>query len=231
MDAQVLKALQAIAQSARPHFWPQNLVEYSQLLLVLLTGATLVALVLYTLETVKLRRATQAQVDVTHRLLKEAQNQVKESQSQNEYALMPVVVLTTTRHPGVCDAIFALRNNGNGPAFNAATRPIVCGDARKPFRLWHGATIAAGEGEPAQLSWDPLSKRLEASDFAIWLRDKGGETAVQTSIVYQSVTGRWYETSHTITLASGRNDLNIHFDSFRHLEEAPAWVQSGAVQS
>ena len=52
---------------------------------------------------------------------------------------------------------------------------------------------------------------------------------VQTSIVYQGVSGHWYETSHTIKPTPDGKDLIIHFDNFTKLDRPPSWVPSKTV--
>ncbi len=223
MGAQLLKAVQAIAQSVQSHFWPNTLGDWSQLLLVLLTAATLGTLIKYTFETAKLRWATQEQVLVTQRLLEQAQSQVREAQSQNEYSLMPIVELTTSRSEGFPGTHFAVRNTGNGPAFNITIRPFDEGGG-STYSFQQGTSIAAGEREFALLFID--STHIHLSDFTTFLQRTGDDSAALTSIVYQSATGHSYETSHTIRLAPGGKTLIIDFDKFTKLDRLPSWVKS-----
>jgi hypothetical protein len=222
MDAQLLKAVQTIAQSLQRSAWPQDLVGWSQLLLVVLTLATLLALICYTRETAKLRRATQDQVLVTQHLLREAQNQVKEAQTQTEYTLMPIVTLTADSGAGP----FAVRNHGNGPAFNVRTRPLSDDDDQRRKRFHHATAISAGGEELANLFSDLAGKGVAPADLARLLKAAGNGSEARTSIAYTSATGRWYETFHTIAPRSGGSGLVIRFDEFRRLAEAPPWMGS-----
>jgi len=194
MDPQLLQAVQSIAQSLQPHFWPKSLTELVQLALIPLTVWTLCYLKKYTDETVKLRKAARDQVEAT---------------------LMPIVVLTTAED----EKKFLVRNAGKGPAFNVEIRSFSAG--RSPKLLFHHrSVIAAGEEHDAILRID--SKPYGPGEFVNFVRQGYPDSEFPTTICYQGIAkGYWYQTSHTIRFTEGKYDLIIQFDGLDRLDRRP----------
>jgi uncharacterized membrane protein len=112
-----------------------------------------VALVVYTVETAKLRQVAQQQMAV-------AQEQVREAQIQNETAVRPILgfdvaerklvqwinVETTEEMAEKVSDAFVMRNLGLGPAFNIRTK-CDCDDVQldvTPTILGQGQTVPVG---------------------------------------------------------------------------------------
>src|SRR5271157_5791630 len=190
MDPKTAHAVQAIAQNLQPHFWPQGIVDWAQLLLVLFTFLTLLVLGVYTIETVRLRKATRDQVDVTNRLL-------RESQIQNEHLLVPIVVLTTSLEGD--RNLFVVKNTGTGPALNTRTSPFSVSQTIN-LRFRHRTVIGADQQQTAPLYMDSRPGSLQPQELVNILRQQAPDQELRTSIVYQSVSNTWYETTHTIVL-------------------------------
>lgn len=145
MEPAIVQVLARIAQALQAHFWPGTVVEWAQLVLVLLTGGTLVFLIKYTNETVKLRKAAMGQVAVGNQLLRESEAQTKvsqqllrEAQTQNESAVRPTLLFVQTERKSWLNAPqnrwyhyyeHEIRNAGRGVAFNVewAAVPTVSG--------------------------------------------------------------------------------------------------------
>jgi hypothetical protein len=120
------------------------LQTWFSLTLDLLTFGTLVVLVIYTIETVRLRSAAQDQVTESAALL-------RESQKQTEQSFMPVLILSSGALPNVNDGridIVLVRNVGKGPALNATTAPCTVDNIAMEFH--HRAAFAVGEQHPVK---------------------------------------------------------------------------------
>jgi hypothetical protein len=208
MDPELLKAVQAIGRTLQPQVWPHTFMDWAQVILVVVTAVTLAVLIKYTLETMTLRKVTQ--------------DLLAESQKQSEYSLMPIVVMTT-RHETDRGNFFVVKNTGKGPALNTRTDPIYHDRGTRSV-FHHRTAIGAGEQEDAPLYMDLRPGSLRPADFAQILRNQPTPPVLPTKIVYQSATGSWYETSHTIKLTGNGTDLIIYFDGFRKLPGAPAVV-------
>jgi hypothetical protein len=210
-------------------------VEWVQVALCVLTGATLYFLRLYTKETVQLRKATRDQVEVNNQIFREtvelrkaARDQVdatnlvlKETQKQTEQSLMPIVVLTTKPFPDR-PPNFVVKNTGNGPALNTRIQPIFHdGLTKSEFR--HRSAIGAGEEEPAFLHMDFRPGPLMPGELIVALENADPRRELKTAILYEGVLGHKYRTSYTIKLtAAGKHDLVIQFDGFEKVDHTPA---------
>ena len=194
----------------------QALQTYASISLTVLTVATLGVLILYTVETSRLRRAAQAQSVETASLLKEAQ-------VQNETALRPIVALNI-EHTLIGDDLHAssdtrtlhLRNMGKGPAFNVTLTPLN-GDHDVAYAFHHPDLLAEGEtvlvhvgeyndaGNPL-MTWQSVEEVIFGSG-AISLPQ-------MLTINYRSATGKAYE---TVQRLDGRTveSLNLEFDKSR----------------
>ena len=106
---------------------------------------TLVVVLVYTVETYKLRRAAQAQTDETRRLLKEAK-------IQNERSILPVVTIEGARGIPVSEGAnmpafqTVISNLGSGPAFNISIDPLRGPGAA--IRFEHTTALAPGDQQP-----------------------------------------------------------------------------------
>jgi hypothetical protein len=125
----IVQALNRLSSAQQKGPW-----DYAYILLV---GLTLIVLIIYTVETYRLRRAAQQQTMETGRLLEAAQTQnavtaglheaaqsqndvtaklLAEAQRQNEIAVMPMFAVYIDR-TGSAQRLL-VRNVGLGPAFN-----------------------------------------------------------------------------------------------------------------
>ena len=89
----------------------------------LVTPVGFVVLIVYTVETYKLRTTAQQQLRKLDDTTRVSQAQVREARIQNETAIMPILMLDTAnqkRMAGSLDDTFVLRNLGFGPAFNVS---------------------------------------------------------------------------------------------------------------
>jgi hypothetical protein len=145
----LLTAVQSIANSLTPHYWPPSVSDVLQFLLVIATGLTVYWLWRYTKETEKLRIATRDQVNVSNLLFEKTKLQVdtelqllKETQLQTEHSMMPVVVLTTgVDHDANNTNKFVVKNMGTGVALNARIEPFSS-DGHTQSVFHHRAAIA-----------------------------------------------------------------------------------------
>ena len=181
-------------------------MDCAQMVLVVVTAVTLGVLIKYTVETTKLRKVTQ--------------DLFAESQKQTEYSLMPIVVMTT-RPETDRGNLFVVKNTGNGPALNTRTEPI-CHDRLTRFVFHHRTAIGAGEQEVSPLYMDLRPGSLRPPELVQILRNLPDPIELHTRILYQSASGGWYETSHTIKLTRDGTDLAIDFDGFRRLPGTPS---------
>ena len=220
MDPELLKAVQAIGRTLQPQVWPHTFLDWAQVVLAIITTMTLGILIKYTIETTALRRAAEKQVSATEDQVKLTQDLLGESQNQTEYSLMPIVVMTT-RHETGRGNDFVVKNTGNGPTLNTRTEPIYH-DKLTRFVFHHRTAIGAGEQEFAPLHTDFRPGSLRPPELLKVLRSQPNPEDLHTKIFYQSASGSWYETSHTIKLTSDGTDLCIDFDGFRKLPGTPA---------
>ena len=112
---------------------------------------TLFALIWYTCETRKLRKATEAQTKTTADLLKEAQQQnetsmnlVQQAQRQNEMAVMPILAIAVCGPPSLGPNDLVFTNIGTGPAFNVSIDGCKSNGAELRFEF--GETVIAPGG-------------------------------------------------------------------------------------
>ena len=230
MEPAVTQALTKIAESVQSHFWPQTLVEWAQLALVLLTGLTLVYLIKYTQETSQLRIAARDQVEVSNQLLRAAQDQnsvnqrlLQEAQVQNETALRPILAFAlqeTLTHDETGRAIaegrkLHLKNLGNGPALNVTVEYLE-GDGETRFVFHHPDTLARGEdsvvyigdfvskGKPLMIPWDALEEVVFGA--------KAIPLPQMLTIQYRSAAGKLYETVQRLDLTAANTTLTLEFD-------------------
>lgn len=181
-----------------PSSLPQTLVDWAQVVLVIVTVATLIVLCIYTKATVDLRKATRDQVDVSNRLLREAQ-------AQNEASIRPILQLVATVTDETNTTItteFQLRNLGSGPGFNVTIEPVRCTHSVYLFR--HPDTLAPDD----TASVDPLrtatSASLTPTEWNALFNDtqvgSSSDRPVNITIRYQNAAGKAYFTHHVITI-------------------------------
>ena len=113
----IVKALDRLTAVHQKSAW-----DYASTIVI---GLTLLVLIWYTVETYKLRLATQRQTDATGKLLAEAQKQndvasqlLKEAHRQNEIAVMPIFAVYIETSSDGFQRQIVLENVGLGPAFN-----------------------------------------------------------------------------------------------------------------
>jgi hypothetical protein len=123
----VAAALERIANAQINTAWTH--ADYISVVNVVVLFLTLIALVCYTVETSKLRKATEEQTKKSGLLLdaakeqnETAQNLLTQAQRQNELAIMPMLTLYRDL-TGKAEEI-VLRNVGSGPAFNVRIEVI-----------------------------------------------------------------------------------------------------------
>jgi hypothetical protein len=123
----VAAAVERIANAQTNTAWTH--ADYIAVVNVVVLFLTLIALVCYTLETSKLRKATEEQTKKSGLLLDAAKEQnetaqklLAQAQRQNELAIMPMLTLYRDL-TGKTEEII-LRNVGSGPAFNVRIEVI-----------------------------------------------------------------------------------------------------------
>jgi hypothetical protein len=123
----VAAALERIANAQTNTAWTH--ADHISVVNVVVLFLTFVALVWYTLETRKLRKATEEQTKKSGLLLdaakeqnETAQNLLAQAQRQNELVIMPMLTLYRDL-TGKTEEI-VLRNAGSGPAFNVRIEVI-----------------------------------------------------------------------------------------------------------
>ncbi len=119
---------------------------------------TLLALIWYSWETRRLRKATEAQTKTTADLLKEAQEQndtsmdlVQQARQQNEVAVMPILAIAVCGPRVMATNKLLLRNIGTGPAFNVSIDGYASEGAE--LRFEYGETVIA-PGEEHELPFE-----------------------------------------------------------------------------
>lgn len=192
----------------------QATLAYCSIAVTILTLITAVALIWYTIETSRLRRATRDQVNATNLV-------VKETQKQNEQSLMPILVLTLQGDEGV----FTVKNTGNGPALNIWIQPFSHGETVPMFH--HSNAIGAGGQDEPVLRIAPNGKVLRPIEFKSLVNNAlaggaGPDVEFHTKISYQGVNKCWYQTSLTIKRTPGKFDPIIQFDDFGQIAGPPA---------
>ena len=155
----------------------------------ILTFIADVVLILYTIETYKLRRATQ-------KLLREAQN-------QNEHSIEPIVTLERAndlhileKAPHMPAVQVVIRNLGLGVAFNIDVEPLR--GPNTTIRFVPTMSLAAGQREPVLLVVTEDGKQVVSGAHELIQRmfhsnelDEGARSIVR----YADVTGKRYRTT------------------------------------
>jgi hypothetical protein len=210
MNADVVQALHEIAQALHSAVWPQSVVEWAQVALVFLTAATLVVLWIYTRETVRLRQATEKQVDVSHFLLKAAQE-------QNEASIRPILQIVCTVENNSLSTFTTccqLRNLGTGPAFNIAIDSVQWSKITYLFRNLD--TLGTNEETERMEEFCPLRSAHSATGepvaWDVFFGDAlklPSRTATNLTIHYQNATGRAYFSHEVITFEKDSAVPNI----------------------
>jgi hypothetical protein len=179
----IVGALERIANAQTSAAWTHG--DWIAAINVLVLFLTLAALVCYTIETKRLREATQLQNTKTGDLLKEAQQ-------QNEISVMPILMLGQGRHERSPNKeVPLIRNLGKGPAFNAFTATMKIKDAEFSFR--HVGTIGAGETYPVSVYTQDASC-LDATQFWGVLFHGDTMATAETSIAYSGINDQKYRT-------------------------------------
>ena len=197
MNPQLLEAIQDIARSLHSHFWPGSFADVVQALLVIITGITAWYLKKYTDETVRLRIAT-TQV-------------LKEAERQNEYSMMPIILMKTLSDAANGSALY-VQNTGRGPAFNVRTS---CVDVTSLWSFNHRAALSSDAVEKV-VAHTAKTEPKNIGEIMLWLKQHGRQLQIETS--YDSALGQRYRSLHTFILDPNDDDLTIHFNKF---EEVP----------
>src|ERR1035437_1282317 len=170
----------------------QAILAYCSLAVTILTLITAAALIWYTIETSRLRRATQEQVEKTGLLLKEAH-------TQNEHSIQPIVTLERANDLHSIEKTatqIVIRNLGLGAAFNIDVEPL-CGPSTT-IRFVPTMSLAAGQREPISLVYTEDGKQVVSGAYELIQRmfhsnelDEGARSIVR----YADVTGKRYRTT------------------------------------
>jgi hypothetical protein len=168
----------------------QVVQAWATVALVLLTGVTLVFLIRYTRETIKLRETAEKQV---------------------EQASMPVLMLvvdvTKSRY-------LLITNVGTGPAFNTYTSPLTIGETSLTFS--HQCTIGAGAEYVAIAAGPdgPLLIGLLQARLALTPHE-----AYTTRTTYRSVAGKWYRSTQSFEISTETHELIISLDKHEEIPD------------
>lgn len=150
----------------------------------------------YTVETWRLRKTAEHQ-------LEEAMKTVAESQRQTENALMPVLTLTVEqRQPGAPMMAFFFRNIGHGPAFNVNPKIEVQG-TNLTFQIATFPSVLPNDRSIVEfrMGLDPQLKRIETQDLVVTLRQ--AKRPILIDVTYRAVTGKKYFTRHSVEIDEG----------------------------
>jgi hypothetical protein len=173
-------------------------------LLEILTAATLVVLIWYTIETYKLRKAAQAQV---------------------ETSMMPMVVVMSSRVPATSGIgewyRLVIRNLGAGPALNVNVQPIPVANRLAVFEF--SRMLAPGEDACAMIGGlhdvcddgqGYINRRTisDSSSFRTALQACKDRTTTQGLITYTSASGKKFQTKFTILHDSSELDSFVLFN-------------------
>jgi hypothetical protein len=181
MDPKLVQAVQSIAQSLQSHLWPQSFADLAQVILFALTVVTLYYLRRYTIETVQIRVAARDQVEATNQLL-------KETQTQSEQSLMPMVILSTAKEADRGNR-FVLKNAGNGPALNVRTSPMNLKTNVK-VQFQHRSVIGSQEQEWTAFCTDSSAGSMRPANLVQMLKNEAPGTELQNS---HWISGRKWE--------------------------------------
>lgn len=174
----------------------QVILAYCSLAVTILTLITAAALIWYTIETSRLRRATQEQVEKTGLLLKEAQ-------TQNEHSIQPIVTLERANDLRILENTanmpatqIVIRNLGLGAAFNIDVEPLR--GPNTTIRFVPTMSLVAGQREPISLVYTEDGKQVVSGAYELIQRmfhsnelDEGARSIVR----YADVTSKRYRTT------------------------------------
>lgn len=216
----IVSALDRLTATQRKGPW-----DYASTIAVVLT---LLVLVWYTIETMCLRRAAQAQTERSSELLTEAQRQnetslrlVTEAQAQNEIALRPILVLlfeTVLSHdsgrvlPG--SRSLEIKNLGNGPAFNVTIDHLRLDEEDAKYWFFYPDTLGKGECKPVycgdfhkngetMATWETIEEAI--------LRQGAVPLPQMLTVNYRSAGGHLYYTKRRLDRTADLT-LNLEFD-------------------
>jgi hypothetical protein len=175
-------------------------------LLEILTGATLLVLIWYTVETYRLRKAAQAQV---------------------ESGMMPMVVFQFCRvkqetHNGFqWENRPVVRNLGAGPAFNVSIRPVPVGDKAAEFEFPRMLAPAEEQfvaicGLRDKEAFDGGRVRT-TRPFLTALQSCKDRTSTRGCITYTSAIGKTFATMFTILHDSSEVDAAVFFEGMKEI--------------
>lgn len=163
----------------------------SSIVIAVVTTATLIVLILYTVETHKLRL---------------------EAQRQNENSIMPIVMLQSVfvqgQHVGISRP--SIRNLGSGPAFNVYVGPIQI--SGKAVKFEHPRLLAPGQDDFVAVSGlreatlGPTGAyddgKIHHTYDLLKAFKSGPDNETKGVITYTSASGKEYRTSFTIDHAA-----------------------------
>jgi hypothetical protein len=171
------------------------LTAWAQVVVALATVVTLIFLIVYTVETRRLRLA--------------AQSQVAEAQRQTQLSRMPLVVVDYGFHAKGEGGEFrmpVIRNVGPGPAFNVN----IEGLGGIEFR--HPRTLASGETQSVTMLLDAGKHTRKLFELEKEIKDGLFVLPAKASVSFEGVDGTAYVTHHTLDIQPGTDKLLIEFD-------------------
>jgi hypothetical protein len=181
----------------------QVTLAYCSIAVTILTLITAAALIWYTIETFRLRRATQ-------KLLKEAQ-------IQNEHSIRPIVMLEPANDLHILEkganmpaVQIVIRNLGLGAAFNVDVEPLS--GRSTTIRFVPTMALAAGQREPVSLVYTEGSEQVVSGAYELIQRmfhsnelDDGARSTVR----YVDVNGKPYLTILTYRYDRQSREIKI----------------------
>jgi hypothetical protein len=173
----------------------QAVLAYCSLTVAILTPVTTAALIWYTIETSKLRNATQKQVEKSGLLLEEAQ-------IQNEHSIQPIVTLEPANDLHIIEkganmpaVQTVIRNLGSGAAFNISVEPLR--GRNTTIRFVPTMSLGAGQRGPVLLVRTEDSEQVVSGAYELIQRmfhSNELDDGARNILHYADVNGKRYRT-------------------------------------
>ena len=148
----------------------------------------------------------------------------KTAEQQNENAVRPIVLLDLSPEDSVLGGIMklkdaALRNIGNGSAFDVAVKPITSGEVAVEFI--DVPLLEMKEHRPLKFEIIENGQKNGVSTWTVKLTclivGKKLPQKITASVEFDSITGKRYRTVHNIDYDADTKSLQTRF---QHIEEA-----------
>lgn len=191
--------------------WLQQVQVWATVAAAFAAACTFGALIWYTIETQKLRRAAEKQNEI--------------GQLQNERSILPIVLLEGTNIPVAEDANMpsfqtAIHNLGSGSAFNILIEPLQ--GPKTTIRFEHTTALAAGDSQPVRMMVVEDGKQVASRAYQNICRMFHNRQLVTGStgvIKYSDVNGTKYRTILAYNYDELTREVILKFD--RMEPEAP----------